>query len=274
MPESICFFIKGESNYLLKPIWKLTGKHLLFCLLLTISFSTSSAGAVAQQQIQPADSITVRSFEQQNLDRYLSDEEYRYDREYRPVSPSLWQRFKMWLFDKLFRALSDENTSNVLHWLMYIVCGAVILYVILRLTNTSIRGLIYGQSQSGRMAFTESEENIHELNFDQLIKEAVANKEYNRAIRLHYLKTLKILSDKELIDWRINKTNHDYIQELGKTDMVATFRRLTFLFEYFCYGDFSINETDFKEASNQFSTFEEQLKKTSSLGTSKAVTTS
>jgi hypothetical protein len=215
----------------------------------------------------------VRSFKQENLDKYLSDEDYRYDREFKPAAPSLWQRFKQWLFDKLFQALGDENTSTILHWVIYLICGAVILYVILKLTNTSIRGLIYGQSQSGRMSFTESEENIHELDFASLIKEAVANGQYNRAIRLHYLKTLKILSDKGLIDWRINKTNQDYIGELNKTEIAPAFRRLTILFEYFCYGDFSMNERDYAEASNQFTTFEEQLQKTSSFSTSKAVNT-
>jgi hypothetical protein len=102
---------------------------------------------------------------------------------------------------------------------------------------------------------------------------AVTSGQYNRAIRLHYLKTLKKLSDKGLIDWRINKTNHDYIQELNKTAIAPAFRRLTFLFEYFCYGDFTMHEADYREASTQFSTFEEQIQKAMPSLTSKAVNT-
>ncbi len=146
---------------------------------------------------------------------------------------------------------------------MYIICGLVIIYVILKLTKTSVRGLIYGQSGNERMSFMESEENIHELNFDVLIKEAIDKGQYNRAIRLMYLKTLKGLTDKQLIDWRINKTNSDYIQELGGKEIAPAFRRLTLLFEYICYGDFHLSDTEFKEASTEFYSFDQQLQKLS-----------
>jgi hypothetical protein len=245
-------------------------KTFLVCLLAASCFGMASANTLSQQPAQPLDSLTVRTFKQQNLDKYLSDEDYRYDREFRPAAPSLWQRFKQWLFDRLFHAMGDENTSNLLRWVIYLFCGAVILYVILRLTNTSIRGIIYGHGQNGRMALTESEENIHQLDFDQLIKESVNSRQYKRAIRLHYLKTLKKLTDQGLIDWRINKTNQDYIQELSRTDIAPAFGRLTVLFEYFCYGDFSMHESDFEAASAQFKAFEEQLQR---ISTPKAVNT-
>jgi hypothetical protein len=234
-------------------------KPLLICLLVAGCFTGSSASAVGAQVPQPADTLIIRSFQKEHLDPYLQDEAYRYDREFRPQAPSLWQRFKQWLFERLIQALGDENTSTFLRWIMYILCGAVILYVILKLTNTSIRGLIYGQSERNRMAFTESEENIHELDFDKLIKEAEASREYNRAIRLYYLKMLKKLTDKGFIDWKINKTNHDYIQEMSSTDLAPSFRRITLLFEYFCYGDFKMNDLDFEEARTQFNTFEAQV---------------
>ena len=232
---------------------------ILICLLSLAGTHTATAGPMIEVNVQPVDSVTIRSFKKENLEKYLSDEEYRYDREYRPQAPNLWQRFKQWLFDKLIQALGDENTSNLVKWTIYIICGAVILYVILKLTNTNIRGLIYNQSQRGRLAFQESEENIHQLDFATLLKEAIAKQDYNRAIRLYYLRTLKTLSDKNIIDWRINKTNHDYVQELSNTDLSSGFRRLTILFEYICYGDFHMNQADFEEASAQFNTFDEQV---------------
>jgi hypothetical protein len=245
---------------------------IFLCLLTTASPYPLQAQAVMELSARPADSVSVRSFKQENLEKYLSDEEYRYDREFRPQAPSLWQRFKQWLFDKFIQALGNENTSDLLRWSIYIFCGIVILYVILKLTNTSIRGLIYGEAQRGRTAFTESEENIHQLDFAALLKEAVAGGQYNRAVRLHYLQTLKNLSDKNLIDWRINKTNHDYLQELAKTELAPAFRSLTILFEYICYGDFQMNGADFAEASARFNTFDEQVqKRTASTYTSKVV---
>jgi hypothetical protein len=253
------------------PFFQYIYSIVLICLLSPASTYTATAGPVIEVSVQPVDSVTIRSFKKANLEKYLSDEEYRYDREFRPQAPNLWQRFKQWLFDKLIQALGDENTSNLVKWTIYIICGAVILYVILKLTNTNIRGLIYNQSQRGRLAFQESEENIHQLDFATLLKEAIAKGDYNRAIRLYYLRTLKTLSDKNSIDWRINKTNHDYVQELSNTELASGFRSLTILFEYICYGDFHMNQADFEEASAQFNTFDEQVKsKNSSI--SKAAT--
>jgi hypothetical protein len=253
-----------SDEFVIRPLfytYQIAFKTFLICLLVAGCFGISSANILSQQPAQPLDSLTVRTFQQQNLDKYLSDEDYRYDREFRPAAPSLWERFKQWLFDRLFYAMGDENTSNLLRWVIYLSCGAVILYVILKLTNTSIRGIIYGQAQNGRMVLSESEENIHQLDFDQLIKESVNARQYKRAIRLLYLKTLKKLTDQGLIDWRINKTNQDYMQELSRTDIAPAFGRLTLLFEYFCYGDFSIYESDFEAAGAQFKVFEEQLQK-------------
>lgn len=259
--QTISPLSKKRRHYLFIPLIKFIYPFFLGYLLFIVPTHTASASAAVELSAQPSDSVTIRHFKKENLEKYLSDEEFRYDRTFRPQSPNLWERFKQWLFSRLLQALGNENTSNILRWAIYIFCGAIILYVILKLTNTSIRGLIYGQAQRGRIAFSESEENIHQLDFEALIKEAVTSRQYNRAVRLYYLRTLKNLSDRRMIDWRINKTNHDYIQELSNTEFASSFRSLTIIFEYICYGDFHMNQADFEEASAQFKSFEQQIQR-------------
>jgi hypothetical protein len=247
-------------------IW-LSDSYIISILFISTLFitHTSYANPIQETSVVSASSqssqIKQRHFKQENLDKYLADEDFKYDRDFRPQSPSLWQRFKQWLFDKLIESLSNEHTRDFWRWGIYIVCGLVILYVILKLTKTNIRGLFFGEAQSGRIAFNETEENIHELNFDQLISEAVASQQFGKAIRLFYLKTLKQLTDRKLIDWKINKTNYDYVQELANKELVPSFRSLTSLFEYIYYGDFKVTQADFEQAKSAFIQFEEKLKR-------------
>jgi hypothetical protein len=235
-------------------------KRLIFILVCLLCLSISGF-AYKPLQDSPADTIQLRTFSAEKLQKYLNDEDFKYDRDFRPEAPNLWQRFKIWLLTKILQALSNEQTYTFWKWAIYIFCGVVILYVILKLTKTNVRGLFFGQAQGGKIAFSEMQENIHELNFEKLIAEAIAAQQYGKAIRLFYLKTLKQLTDRKLIDWRINKTNYDYVRELGSKDMAPSFRNLTFLFEYIYYGDFQITQTDFEQAQLAFKNFEEQLKR-------------
>ena len=98
--------------------------------------------------------------------------------------------------------------------------------------------------------------NIHELNFDQLIAEAIEKRYFRRAVRLFYLKSLKSMTDKNLIDWRPYKTNYDYQLELNKTPLEEPFSELTYLFNHVWYGNFELNEELFGDAKRQFLEFE------------------
>lgn len=57
-----------------------------------------------------------------------------------------------------------------------------------------------------------------------MIEEAIANRNYRFALRLNYLRSLKILSDKEIINWKIDKTNHEFIGEIKHSNLKSTFQ--------------------------------------------------
>jgi hypothetical protein len=207
--------------------------------------------------------VEVREFSQRKLAPYLADESLQYDRMRPPETMSAWERFKLWLAEKVLRFLFRKETQVYWKWGIYTVCAIIICYVILKLTRTNLRSLFGGTSQKSVPGYEVSDENIHELDFEQLIEEAIARQHYSRAVRLFYLKSLKQLTDRQLIDWRINKTNQDYLSELRKNQVVPhiepTFRQLTFLFEYICYGDFRVERADFEEVRTSFQQFYQEI---------------
>ncbi len=95
--------------------------------------------------------------------------------------------------------------------------------------------------------YVVGQENIHEINFDNAINDALDVSDYRLAIRLQYLKTLKMLSLGELINWKPNRTNYSYVSELERYPYQADFAQITSYFEFTWYGDFKVDEAGYKE---------------------------
>jgi hypothetical protein len=188
------------------------------------------------------------------LQKMLSDEDYIYDR-VGPAPKTPWERFKEW-FWRMVDDLFDSNGGKIgLGILKYLLIVAAIVLIIFLLIKNDIRALFYGKSASIAIDFKEFEEDIHSINFQELIAKAIQNKDYRKAIRLHFLKLLKELTDKNLIKWQIDKTNNDYTIELAKSKYSNQFNELALLYEYIWYGDFELNEESFKSTVSKFNAF-------------------
>lgn len=103
------------------------------------------------------------------------------------------------------------------------------------------------------------EQDIHALDFEKAIEGALSDQQFRLATRLYYLQVLKSLSNQDLIEWRLNKTNRSYIYELKPIELRQEFESLTTLFEYIWYGDFLISAIEFESIQNQFSNFNRSI---------------
>jgi hypothetical protein len=207
--------------------------------------------------------VEIRQFDEEKLNKFRQDKDFLYDRVQVPAALSAWDQFWMWLWQKIFRFIFTERTAVFWKWGIYLLCAGVIAYVILKLTRTNLKGLFSRSPQQSAPAYQTADENIHELDFDRLIEEAIRRQHYSRAVRLYYLQSLKQLTDQRLIDWKINKTNHDYLYELSRSQpgspVVPAFGRLTSLFEYICYGNFAVGASYFEEVRGSFQQFNQDV---------------
>jgi hypothetical protein len=76
---------------------------------------------------------------------------------------------------------------------------------------------------------------------------------------MHYLRTLRDMSDKKIIDYTSERTNSDYLFQLSGTRYYKDFFRLTRDFEYTWYGKFNLSERDYGLVQNDFLEFKQQL---------------
>lgn len=184
----------------------------------------------------------------------LENSDYKYDRK-GPAPKTPWERFKEWFFAQLDELFNTKGGEIGLKILMYALIIAALVFIIILLVKNDIRSLLYGKSASIAIDFKEFSEDIHQINFNELIANALSQKDFRRAVRLHFLKLLKELTDKKLISWKTDKTNNDYFIELSNTQYSKHFKELAVLYEYIWYGNFEINEEDFKRTVEKFNSF-------------------
>ncbi|NOT75016.1 MAG: DUF4129 domain-containing protein [Cyclobacteriaceae bacterium] len=202
--------------------------------------------------------IEARSFDQKKLDELKNDDDFDY-RQPPTVAESIWTRFLEWLYQMfgwIFRSAVSTSWGRVFLYLLGI--GLVVLIVLLLLKVDALR-IFYSGSDKGALNYQTVEENIHEMDFDKLIQQALDKKEYRHGVRLTFLYALKLLSDKQHVDWRPGKTNHDYTQELKKTDLKIGFSELSFYFDYAWYGDFNVNETMYERVKLIFDNWRKRI---------------
>lgn len=201
--------------------------------------------------------VDVRSFDENAINEHKSDDTFDYG--VRPSAElSLWKRFKIWL-SKILQSIFYFGTEKAIgKILIYILLAAGLIYAAYKLSTIHSSKGIYGQRNAG-LAYDLHQEDIHEMDFEKLINEAVAEKNYRLAIRLVYLYALKQLSDKELIDWQPGKTNHDYANELQASQLKPEFNELSYYFDYAWYGDFAVDRPLYEKVSSIFTQWKSKI---------------
>jgi len=83
--------------------------------------------------------------------------------------------------------------------------------------------------------------------------------DYRLAIRLMFLRLLKQLSQKKIIEYKQERTNFDYLSQLHATGFYNDFFRLTRNYEYTWYGKFEVSGETFGIIKSEFENFDRKL---------------
>ncbi len=201
----------------------------------------------------------LHAFQKENLEKYLSDKDYLYDHNQPPERQSWWSRFLNWFFSKLGAVFVPKGSGNTWRTILWVLAGVLVIFAIIKIVGADPRSLFARKPKSTDLSYTEDETDIHVIDFDALIAEAVSKQQYKRAVRLFYLKSLKQLSDREWIMWQPHKTNYEYVRELKNHAVATDFRQATHLFELIWYGDFQLTPASFSDTEKQFKELEKRI---------------
>lgn len=211
------------------------------------------------QEVYAVDTLTVapRNFDESKLNELRKDEDYNYT-EAPTVAESLWDRFWRWLgqfFNIVFNEMAYTDWGNVL---LYVLAVCVLVIIVMAVLKVDAFRVLAGSDKNVTKGVFH--ENIHEMDFDTLIKEALAKRDFRNAVRLVFLQSLKLLSDRQYIDWQPGKTNHDYLDEVQSLDVKQGLGQLSYYFDYTWYGGFAISETQFIRVKTIFDSWQNTVK--------------
>lgn len=197
--------------------------------------------------------VRLRNFDLQKLKEYSTQKDFKYE-EQLTLNTSWWDRFWRWIWELINGTLENRYSGSFIKYLLIAIAVALVIFIIFKLMGLDLK-IFSGKSKAIDIPYDESMENIHEINFNEEIEKAMAKGNYRLAVRLLYLRSLKSLSDGELINWQPEKTNQAYIEELKDEERKKEFKLLTLKFEYIWYGDFPIEKESFKTLKMSFDRF-------------------
>ncbi|MDR3267024.1 MAG: DUF4129 domain-containing protein [Tannerella sp.] len=177
---------------------------------------------------------------------YQSDRNYDYNSQLETPDYSIWEMLMSWV-EGLLRNIfggkfAEKYTSPILIVVFILVVATIIYFLYLKRPELFIR-----KKKVQPVGYNIEDEDIHEIDFDTEIAKATDAGDYRLAIRLMYLKTLRILSENKLIDWQIYKTPSEYLYEIKGIELKKPFKELTNKFLQVRYGNYDVSEELFEK---------------------------
>jgi hypothetical protein len=191
-----------------------------------------------------------RGFDEGRLEELRNNPDFFYGEDAERTE-TLWSRFRRAFIDwinQFFSTMVNTGWGNIL---AYGLGALALVFIALRLLDRDAFGWL-APSDSRRLTPAAIEENIHEMNFEELLSEAAAREDYRQGIRLLFLYALRLLSDRNFVFWKPGKTNLDYLAELTEDRLRPGFNRLGYYFDHAWYGQFPVQRQAFLTARETF----------------------
>lgn len=215
-------------------------------LFLFIGFSS-----LAQEPDSAQISVEVREFDGEKLEDYRTDDNFQYELA-KPEEEGAFQRLLTRIQNWFLRILGSGTASTIwdIAWRLGLVVAFV--YLIIKLFGVEVTTL-FKPSKVNSLDYEVNEEQLDNINFEEEITKALAEKQWRFAIRLTYLNALKLMADTGLLKVKKGKTNRDYLYEISGKPVEQDFERLSFIFDYTWYGHFEANDNIAAQAQDHFS---------------------
>lgn len=197
----------------------------------------------------------------ETIQDYKKDSDLNYE-ETKIKDTSWWDGFWRWLKSKLKikEPKGETYDLSVVGWILLIIIVLALLYFIFRNQLTSIWGRSgYRTSKALKTEFLDLSAKTEDI--EKQLEQAITYKNYKEAIRLYYTLALKYLNQGGHINFRIDKTNNEYLYELPDGQLRQPFKALTFYFDYIFYGKFEATESIYLRMKENFQQLNQNAKK-------------
>lgn len=231
------------------------------CATILFLFLNSFGSYASQQETVVAtdsNNVARKHFSDQISDRYTG-KQYNYD-SLEGETENILTRAINWIFKKLGEIFGIDlppGWQQVVETFVYGVLIVFAIYILIKFLMGNKAASFFGRTRQAVAPLNFQEEHIKNVDIDSYIANALKEENYRLAIRYMYLKSLKLLSLNNLIDWHFEKTNTDYYNEIENGNLKQDFRKISYWYDHIWYGEFALDKSGFENAKKDF----EQLNK-------------
>ena len=234
-------------------------------LIGVLSFQFGFSKQEIEKALIDTDTIIQQSISESDLESYRNDDHFNYTTI--ETQESALDRFNRWLrnsLNKFFESLFGvESATGILLFIFRVLPYLLLAFLVFLLLRFFLKvksnGIIGRTQPRGEVYVSEEEHIIKNEDISALITKAISDGNFRLAVRYYYLLSLKHLSLKEFIIWEPQKTNKDYLKELRVTDFKSDFEKITRIYDYVWYGEFTIDHSRFNSLKNNFEILNSKL---------------
>lgn len=227
----------------------------------TVSVTVTAAGGDSPGINQGVDTESskvtappvMRSIPDSLIDSYKKEKDFAYAND-----PAFW------LKDKNKNEANKDNRflyflQNLLsgkgfQYFMYILLGGILVYALIRImSENNLR--LFDRSSRKMQTGTEGATELPEEDLEERLRQAVQAGNYRLGVRYLFLKSLRALNDHGMINYHMQATNQDYINQLSGRTQAASFKFLADAYDHVWYGGFLLNEEQYGRLSGYFQDF-------------------
>ena len=246
--------------------------RIILVLLLLAGVSTKVfAGRDSTSVKYDSSSISLRQPDSQTQEDIYASDEWKYITE--QPKPKGEKSFFDRLLDQLLKSLFEDVSESDLDpdgsalnstnwWTIFIVIigAALLVFFVLKATGTGSNLLFKGKTKRKQIVDASLDDvDIHAIDYTIEIEGAKSRKDYRYAVRLWFLRSLKSMTDGELITWKIDKTNSDYYYELSGSQLQKEFGSISLVFDYIWYGEFPVDEQKYHAIESDMRKFYDSI---------------
>ena len=231
-------------------------------LILFLVLNVFGTYASEKDSIISIDSSKVarQHFSDEMADRYTGSQ-YNYD-SLEGETENILGRAINWIFKKLSEVFGinlPPGWQQIVETIIYLILIVFAIYILIKFLLGNQAASFFSRKNKTVAPLNIQEEHIKNVDLDAYITSALKEENYRLAVRYMYLKSLKLLSLNNLIEWHFEKTNTDYYNEIENGDLKTHFKKISYWYDHIWYGEFALDKTGFENARKDFEKLNKNL---------------
>jgi len=158
-----------------------------------------------------------------------------------------------------FEGFADFFNTGLFKFLLYLLLAGFLVYIVYLFVKNNDISFRKNIKDEGVVQEAPWEDVQQFDDWELALQKALEQKDYRLATRIYYLHTLHLLDKNQYVQYREDKTNWFYVQKLFGKDLHDDFKGLTQSFDYIWYGEYQVNDEQFKILQNQFQKFHARI---------------